>query len=700
MASISVLAWDKVVKDVSRALPSAGNSTMNTNVAAEVVKKTILALSSNSSYMEQTYPFLLPSEIENTNVTRSIYDELSTPQDELQKVSESIRGILSGKSSSSNNNNIINTNNNMNNPRRSLKSIAPAGTSTARNNERQKLAFQRKKETILKREKEGIDKKALRAASSVTDAAWEIKREMQIEGNEAGYRSEATMKRLKATIASSALLEGGKNWIGKRLGSGSDSSSGTPQLGSGSDSSNVTPQFDGSTSVSSSGGNAMMVDNTFGETTAEQEPSEVINDAVIIEPEFTEPTFEYVEPTSTTFDQEVATVSGINNDDNVYQTDANAIDNNFINEINENELNAERLRLISILQLCLEQPDQTWLRPDLVSADKIYNEQNNNSEQQQSEPYYSSQKPMTGQPKAMSEPFFASANDIIEEDPWEKVITAMVSAKSELEVSTELNGIGTKMSNEEIVSELYNMQRIVDAITMSVEAAAGVDSANFLRTELLGDTQKMNFNNPDTTAATTVNLQQQYENEIPTERTSSDFEMTNNQVGTSFENEFTVETIPQNIESTSYSVNEGDDMYNYDTSDPLEAVVVTDVIQEENQFVPENPVTKPPEQILADVEFEVSKTNEIYDVSDSSSNDDVVVAEVELLTDDIEVETVKESNPMNSAAVSEEESDRVEGKENFIVTLTLRTLDVLFFITEKTFTVSVATFSADCNHHI
>ncbi len=619
--------------------------------------------------MEKTYPFLLPSELENTNVTRSIRDELSTPKDDLRQVSESIRGILSGKpmnslTTNNNNNNVINTND-----QRGLRSIAPAGT--ARNAERQRLAFQRRKETVLKREKEGIDKKALRVASSVTDTAWEIKREMEIEGNEAGYRSEATMKRLKASIASSALLEGGKNWIGKRLSESKSISNNPPQLESSSssvasggvdqDTMTVNRSLEGGT-LNASPRNNLVVDKS-------QEQNVAFSDAVLIEPEFAEPTI--VEPTAVEpqmMNSQTVVEPSVVQSQVVEPNVANVrneveIDMNMdIGDVTESELNTERLRLIAVLQSCLEQPEQTWLRPELLSNDEVGNVYEQKHEQE-NESYFFSQRPSTINQKATNEPFLPSPNDFIEEeDPWEKVITELVTAKSELEVASELNGIGT-MSKEEIVIELYNMQQTVDAITISVQAAAGQASANYLRTELLGESQK------------DVNS---FESSVSAEPFSIDLDDTIVQE---------VETVDTPLTSESFR----------EVSDPSETVVIADVIESDKSSPATTAMPKSPETVPADVEFRVSKFDEVQrDTSDSQLNDDyVLAADVELVTDDVEVETVKESNTMNSAAVNEEESNESEQKDNVILTLTLRTLDVLFFVTEKTITVGSAWLQFD-----
>jgi len=186
LAAVGLFTFDRIRKDIGRALPAAGRATRQ------------LLLSSNSTYAERLLdvtdqtPFALPSErsLTNRDIVGSGYDELyedlTTPADEIRSVTSAILDILSGKeidydqSSSA---------------RRSVKSFAPAGTS--RMAERQKRAYKARKQTVLKREKEGIDRKVGRAIGSVSDATWELRREMQTtKGREAGYRSKGVRKAL------------------------------------------------------------------------------------------------------------------------------------------------------------------------------------------------------------------------------------------------------------------------------------------------------------------------------------------------------------------------------------------------------------------------------------------------------------------------------------------------------------------------
>jgi len=211
LAAVGLFTVDRIRRDIGRALPAAGRATRQ------------LLLSTNSTYAEKLLdvtdktPFALPAERSLTDREmldgyNELYEELTTPADEIRQVTEAIRDILSGKeltdaSSSS-----------YTNARRGVRSFAPAGTSKLA--ERQRRAYKARKQTVLKRESEGIDRKVSRAFGSVTDATWEFRREMQTDaGREAGYRSKGVRKALAAGAA--GLLEAGRT-SARLLGGGGD----------------------------------------------------------------------------------------------------------------------------------------------------------------------------------------------------------------------------------------------------------------------------------------------------------------------------------------------------------------------------------------------------------------------------------------------------------------------------------------------
>lgn len=611
LAALSLFAWDRALKDVGRALPSAGKSGAR---VVETVRKTVFSLATNSSFVEkgingsgQRGPFLLSSmsQYSDTNDAidgeKTIYDELTTPQDEIQKVSESIKDILSGKSTSS---------------ERGLRSVAPSGTS--RSGERQRMAFERKKETVLQREKEGIDKKAMRAASSVTDAAWEIKREMEIEGNEAGYRSEETVKRLEASIASSALLEGGRNWINKQLQAEK----------------NLTPQLESSA-------------NFDGMDVGEMVESK----------------------SSSTSDENFIEVDVLG-----YETQSDAVSteedydlNNLVGGITEADLDAERNRLVSVLTLCLEEPDQTWLQPDLLPVEN-------------KQPFFLS-------PAAYTESSFNMSED---DEAWEKIITEMVSIKNDLEIASSLT---KTLNKDEMINELYEMNRLVEKITNGVAETAGKDSAEYLRAALLGEDSlsqddkldsQIDYNeingdiNDDTKDQKVIS---DLQNEVPVtaeivpEIISESIDELANGSGPTLAEE--IEDMDGKVDTVAYE---------------YQTVVIADIISSVEEFAtrPSPAAEVKPMEILTDVDFQLNTPKvDIQNGQNQFLDDEVEVyaAEVEVVTN-YDDEFIEEEKRMNSAAV-EEESPGIEKKDNVVVIFALRTLDVTFFVVEKFFTIGV-----------
>ncbi|KAL3773081.1 hypothetical protein ACHAW5_007296 [Stephanodiscus triporus] len=208
LAAVGIFAVDRIRRDVGRALPAAGRAART------------LLLAANSTYaerlLEQSAPFALPSSASSSFVAAEDDDDddddresdgalllpSTTPAEEVREVVEAIRDILSGRDIASSSSS----------RRRAVKSLAPAGT--ARLAERQRLAYGARRRTVLRREREGIDRRIGRAVGSVSDATWEFRREMQTdEGREAGYRSRGVRRALAA--GATRLLEAGR--VGGRM---------------------------------------------------------------------------------------------------------------------------------------------------------------------------------------------------------------------------------------------------------------------------------------------------------------------------------------------------------------------------------------------------------------------------------------------------------------------------------------------------
>ncbi len=292
MAAIGLFGLERIRQDIGRALPAAGRQVRQ------------LLLASNSTYVEKFLdvtdktPFALPSE-------RSLTDRelLTTPADEIKAVTGAILDILAGNelpesSSYSSSSSSSST--------RNVRSFAPAGTSKLA--ERQKRAYQARKKTVLKREREGIDRSFGRTIGSLTDATWELRREMQTgAGREAGYRTKGVRRALAA--GATKLLQAGRE-ESKKLISGSRSRYERMIGGSTSES-----------SLTSSNANQNIVDVS------------AVEEAEIIQEVMEETNFEYAE-------------------------DGLLSPQSFLEE---------KRRLILTLDSCLSQPGNTWLTKEVVT---------------------------------------------------------------------------------------------------------------------------------------------------------------------------------------------------------------------------------------------------------------------------------------------------------------------------------------------
>lgn len=198
LASVGLFAWERAVRDAGRALPSSGTSGA---AVGRAMRNAARQLGNSSSFSEmqatrEEEEAAQREEWKQRQSVDSLYEEFNTPMDEIKSVMQSIRDILSGDTTSSS----------AGGPR-GLRSVAPAGQ--AKNAERQRRAFRKRKATTLKEEKEILN--IGRATGGVVDAAFEIKREFQVESSKPGYRSEGARKAIAAGAAQTAkVLEAAK----------------------------------------------------------------------------------------------------------------------------------------------------------------------------------------------------------------------------------------------------------------------------------------------------------------------------------------------------------------------------------------------------------------------------------------------------------------------------------------------------------
>jgi hypothetical protein len=178
ITSLGIFALDRALQDVSRALPSA------TSFAK---KQNMFQLSDKSSYQASN---------ESSDKMVDLRKEFSTPQDEIKIVTAEIKEILERADQQVTQRSPSSVNAKLTSSASSLKSTARRGTA------RLSQAYQRQQKTKLAREKENIAQKAPRLVTNVIDSAYQVKRELQIEPNQPGYKT----KRLREATATTAKL--------------------------------------------------------------------------------------------------------------------------------------------------------------------------------------------------------------------------------------------------------------------------------------------------------------------------------------------------------------------------------------------------------------------------------------------------------------------------------------------------------------
>lgn len=206
LGSLGLFAFERAMQDVSRALPAS--------VAEKVVPKTLMQLSSTSSFNK--------NETKTMSQAGRIRQDMATPLDEIKSVGEELKSIFNSDP------------NDKNNPKettvgggkgsRGLRSTATSKSGK----QRFEKAFQRQQETTLKREKENIAQSLGRSANEIVDNAWQVKQQTETELNEPGYKTKAVREgavtgaktlAAGAKLGASALLGGAKR-IANLLGQG------------------------------------------------------------------------------------------------------------------------------------------------------------------------------------------------------------------------------------------------------------------------------------------------------------------------------------------------------------------------------------------------------------------------------------------------------------------------------------------------
>ena len=223
VAALGIFAFDRIKKDVARALPSQSS-------VQQSIKKSVLQIAAQSSFvpgvdestlqnLENETKTFIENENQNEEET-SLYDEFNTPSDEIKEVFQSIKTILSGDTSKylsqsstlPSKSSFVSSSSRLNS---NLRSIAPAGSIS--NAERQRRAYARQKATKLAREKDTAPVKLGRIAGSVTGTAYELTKEIQAETP--GYKTKRARQALlqESNKVARVFLEGGGKQVWGRL---------------------------------------------------------------------------------------------------------------------------------------------------------------------------------------------------------------------------------------------------------------------------------------------------------------------------------------------------------------------------------------------------------------------------------------------------------------------------------------------------
>ena len=190
LAALGVFAWERAVRDVARALPAASNATSTTRTN----RKSPFLLSQQSTYQQKM-------------------DSMATPMDELKSVTSAVADILkTGGSERS-------TNPQQQRQQRKQQQFQTSSRlRTAATSRSDKRNFQRSYEQTKARESKtsglGVGQTV---ASGVVDTAWQMKREFQAEENKAGYKSQQARTALGAATENTKQLLAGAQERTQRL---------------------------------------------------------------------------------------------------------------------------------------------------------------------------------------------------------------------------------------------------------------------------------------------------------------------------------------------------------------------------------------------------------------------------------------------------------------------------------------------------
>lgn len=365
LAALGIFAWDRAVRDVARALPSSSTWGNRKQLSS------MFLLSNTSSYDYQ--------------------EALRRPQDEIRGVSKQVMDILSGKvgigtSFSSDATGTINNDpsRRSSNRRRGLRTVAPAGRANAA--ERQRRAYESAKRQQANREQNV----AVKVGTGLIDTAWELQQELGSEINRPGYKTEPVRRALAQGVQNTeALLRAAQDrarLVAAEQQRQKQQQQAEFQLEKSSSVDMVEETKKVSTEKEGKGfpteQSASTTTTTYDQSSFEdvvdyfavdikeirvdkQQQSKTSNEQAIDGHPYLEQRNEQTQR------NEPLDVSGAV-DTNGIRMGTTSSENTRIPTLQElellEELELERERIANQLQKCIRRPDQTWLRPQVVDA--------------------------------------------------------------------------------------------------------------------------------------------------------------------------------------------------------------------------------------------------------------------------------------------------------------------------------------------
>eukprot|EP00591_Stephanopyxis_turris_P007300 CAMPEP_0195525844 /NCGR_PEP_ID=MMETSP0794_2-20130614/26499_1 /TAXON_ID=515487 /ORGANISM="Stephanopyxis turris, Strain CCMP 815" /LENGTH=909 /DNA_ID=CAMNT_0040656391 /DNA_START=290 /DNA_END=3019 /DNA_ORIENTATION=+ len=200
---------------------AARDSSKLLSAAPPTVEK-LFRLGDSSSYKEESGISFLLSPADNQNnrdKEMDIFEQLNTPMDEIKYVTKRIQDIISSSSIPMNNDGTTGSSSSDSSPSSSPNNGRTLNTvlrSNASSAEKQRRAYQARKKLSLAREKENPMQNFGRVTKELADGGWELKQEL--EYSEAGYKTRELREGVSKGFGDTMnILTGGSSTVGKFL---------------------------------------------------------------------------------------------------------------------------------------------------------------------------------------------------------------------------------------------------------------------------------------------------------------------------------------------------------------------------------------------------------------------------------------------------------------------------------------------------